>query len=210
MLQARLKTEAVPKTTSQSSQDLIGVEDKTFSSLASVDERLTRVEEMLRAQADRLRANQVNQFGSLYNISGAARGQSSPSGDSGSSESEGLEWSWIRVPPFVICLSSCSCACLLELYFRSFAFLDRVLGKLFVDCAFPPVLSPKCTIKSCPKFRARQLYMEYGLPMGFPGSTIVRMQFDYQRHFRPILGLGPHEESTRHSTKHCIHTEWEY
>lgn len=161
-----------------------------MSSLAGVDERVARVEEMLRAQADQLQANQSKQVGSLYNVSPATRRRPLPSANQNSKKSAGSGGLGIRVTPYIVtCRSGCSCDCHLQQKSSTPALLNRVLGQLFVGYTGLPVLSPKCTIEACQRSRASQINLEYWFPLGFLSSTIVRMQVGYQSNVGALLQL---------------------
>ena len=56
-MQMRLNLETISVVTTQSSQEQIALQGQLMSSLAGVDERIARLEEMLRAQADQVREN---------------------------------------------------------------------------------------------------------------------------------------------------------
>jgi ankyrin repeat protein len=175
--------------TLQSSREQIALKDKFLSSLADVDERIARVEEMLQAQADQLQANQFKQVGSLYNVS-APRRRSSPSTNHNHTKSARSEGLGVRVTPYIVaCRSGCPCACHLEQKASTPALLNRVLGQLFVGYAGLPVLSPKCNIEACQKSRASQISLEYWFPLAFFSSTIVRMQVGYQPNIGTLLQL---------------------
>ncbi len=190
MMQIRLEIATISTITTQSSQQQIALKDEFMSSLASVDERIARVEEMLRAQADQLQVNQFKQVGSLYNVSASPRRRSSPSTNSIPTQSARSEGLGIRVTPCIgACRSGCPCTCHLQQKSTTPAILNRVLGQLFVGYAGLPALSPKCSIEGCQKSRASQISLEYWFPWGFFSSTIVRMQVGYQPNIGTLLQL---------------------
>ena len=71
MMQIRLEIATISSVTTQSSQEQTALKERFMSSLTGVDERIARVKEMLRAQADQVQGNQFRQVGSLYNMSTA-------------------------------------------------------------------------------------------------------------------------------------------
>ena len=67
MIQIRQEVATISWVTKQSLQEQTALKTKIMSSLAGVDERIARVKEMLRVQADQVQADQFRQVGSLYN-----------------------------------------------------------------------------------------------------------------------------------------------
>ena len=65
MMQMRLDLETISVVTTQSSQEQIALQGQLMNNLAGVDERIARVEEMLHAQADQVRENQLKQHRSI-------------------------------------------------------------------------------------------------------------------------------------------------
>ncbi|KAI9766862.1 MAG: hypothetical protein M1839_004749 [Geoglossum umbratile] len=102
MLRIPLDIEAISAVSLQSSQDQKALQNEFMSSLAGVDERIARVEEMLRTQADQLQANQIKQVGPLYNVSAAPRRRPSPSRYHISTKSTRSEGLGVRVTPYAV------------------------------------------------------------------------------------------------------------
>lgn len=189
-MKIRLDIETISTLTLRSSQEQIGLKNEFMSSLAGVDERIARVEDMLRAQADQLQANQFKQVGSLYNVSATPRRRSLPSANHVHTKSARSEGLGVRVTPYVVaCRPSCSCTCHLQQKSSTPALLNRVFGQLFIGYAGLPVLSPACNIAACQKSRASQLSLEYWFPLGFLSSTILRMQVGYQPNIGTLFQL---------------------
>jgi ankyrin repeat protein len=189
-MQIRLDIETMSAVTSQSTQDHMALQNKFMSSLAGVDDRIARVEEMLRAQADQAHTNQFKQVGPLHNVSADSRRRSSPSTKQYSTNCTRSEGLGVRVTPYTVaCRSGCPCNCHLQQKSSSPALFNRVLGQLFVGYAGLPVLSPKCDNDACQKSRASQISMEYWFPLGFFSSTIVRMQLGYQPNIGTLFQL---------------------
>lgn len=191
MMQIRLDIATISTVTMKSSQDQVALTETFISSLAGVDERIARVEEMLQTQAEQVQVNQFRQVGSLYNVSTAPRRQSSPSTsvykEPARSHSEGV---YVRATPYMVaCRPGCLCTCHLQQRSTTPGVLNRVLGQLFVGYAGLPALSPKCNIEGCQKSRASQISLEYWFPWGFFSSTIVRMQVGYQPNIGTIMQL---------------------
>lgn len=190
MLQIRLELANISAVTTQSSEDQAGMKDKFITSIAGVDERIARVEEMLRNQADQLQENQFKQVGSLYNMRGGPRKRtfrSSKLAPMQSARSDGLG---VCVTPYVIaCRSGCPCACHSQQNITTPAVLSRVIGQLFVGYAGLPAFNRKCNTGGCLKSRASQISVEYWFPWGIFSSTIVRMQVGYQPNIGTMLQL---------------------
>jgi ankyrin repeat protein len=203
MMKIRLEIQAISTIAIQSSQEQLTLKTNFLNGLAAVDERIARVEEMLRVQADQVKASQLTQVGSTYDMSTARRRQVLPSTKADypiSSRSDGIG---IRVTPFsTTCRSGCPCACHLHQKKSSPAVVGRILGRLFVGYAGIPIFSPKCTVQSCNKSRARSFSLEYWFPLGSLSSAILRLQVGYQ----PNIGTLLHLDTLRRvpDTAQCI------
>ncbi|RHZ48189.1 ankyrin repeat domain-containing protein [Aspergillus thermomutatus] len=204
MTKIRLEIQAISTIAMQSSQEQLALKTNFLSGLAAVDERIARVEEMLRVQADQVKASQLTQVGSTYDMSTTARRQpvrpSTKEAYPITPRSDGIG---IRVTPFsTTCRSGCHCACHLHQKKTSPALVGRVLGCLFVGYAGIPLLSPKCTVQSCNKSRARSLSLEYWFPLGSLSSAILRLQVGYQ----PNIGTLLHLDTLRRvpDTAQCV------
>ncbi|PGG98599.1 hypothetical protein AJ80_09508 [Polytolypa hystricis UAMH7299] len=73
MMQIRLNIEAISAATYKSSEEQSIMQDRFTSSLAAVDDRVARVEELLRAQTEQLHQNQSTQIGPMHNVVVARR-----------------------------------------------------------------------------------------------------------------------------------------
>lgn len=161
MMKIRLDIETISTVTLQSSQQQVALQDNFLSGLAAVDERIARVEEMLREQADQVQASQFKQVGSSYDMSTTRKIRAPPKKElyTTTTRSEGMG---VRVTPFVVtCRAGCPCACHLQQKSSSPALLNRVLGRLFVGYAGLPLFSPKCNSSACKSSRASQVSLEY-------------------------------------------------
>ncbi|KAB8073560.1 ankyrin [Aspergillus leporis] len=189
MMRIRLDIEAISTVTLQSSQQQIALRDNFLSGLAAVDERIARVEEMLRVQANQVEASQFKQVGLSYDMSTTRRKRLQPKKEvyTTTTRSDGMG---VRVTPFVVtCRSGCPCACHSQQKSTSPALLNRVLGRLFVGYAGLPLFSPKCNSSTCKKSRASQVNLEYWFPLGFLSSAIMRLQVGYQPNIGILLQL---------------------
>ncbi|EFR04046.1 hypothetical protein MGYG_07052 [Nannizzia gypsea CBS 118893] len=179
MTDMRLQLEAISIMTRESSQENIALQGQLISSLSHVDERVARVEELLRSQAQKVKEEQFTQVGPLYNVV-AARRRPSHSRRAHIPRDSTLErYSGPASPYRLRCAPACTCACHTQLQRASPNLFGRVLGQLFVGCSGIPYLSPNCDIDTCTKYRASKISMEYWFPMGL-NSTIVRLQAGYQ------------------------------
>ncbi|KAK7529920.1 ankyrin repeat-containing domain protein [Phyllosticta citribraziliensis] len=179
IMQMRLNLAALSVTTTRSTQEQIASQCQVMSSLSTVDDRISRVEKMLLAQADQVRESQRTQFGSSYNMSVQRR--VSPARGRVQNEFAQSGGVGIRVTPCTVaCRPGCACACHAAQKVTSPRVLNRIFGHLFLGYTDIPYLSPKCSEGTCGKNRGSKLSVEYWFPMGYISSTIVRMQVGYQ------------------------------
>ena len=184
-MRLRLDVEEISTTYLQSSQDQLAVSSQLVGGMATVDERITRVEEMLRVQTTRLQESQHQQVGPLYNMNVARARRSPRLSRVDPCMDEHCEGLGVRVTPYTVtCRSGCVCACHLQQKSATPTFLSKLIGQVFVGYSGLPVLSPTCNVHACQKSRASQVNLEYWFPLKYVSSTIVRMQFGYQ----PNLG----------------------
>lgn len=88
-----------------------------------------------------------------------------------------------------VCPSTCVCACHTRCKAPASAFVNRVLGHLFVGAAGIPFLSTKCDFHACASSRAPRVTVEYWFPMGVFWSQILRLQVAYQANLGPQFSL---------------------
>ncbi|KAK2882614.1 hypothetical protein FQN49_000186 [Arthroderma sp. PD_2] len=179
MTHMRLQLEAMSVLTRESSQENLALQGHLMSSLTHVDARVARVEELLRAQAQRVKEDQFTQVGPRYNVVAARRrvSYSKKAAESRNRQSEGYS---TGVTPYRLrCAPSCTCACHTQQKTASPGLLNRLFGQMFIGYSGIPYLSPSCDVNTCTKYRASKISMEYWFPMGFT-STILRMQAGYQ------------------------------
>lgn len=191
MMKIRLEIESFSTITAHSmQQQQVALQNHFSGALVAVNERIARVEEMLREQALQVSESQTIQVGSSYIASQPRQrlpGISKPTVLPASPRSEGIG---VRVAPFIVtCGPKCICACHREKKSATPAFLDQVVGRLFVGYSGIPAFSPRCTLDTCQKSRASQVSLEYWFPIGFWSSTIVRMQVGYQPNVGSLLQL---------------------
>ena len=180
MIQLRLELESISVVAAQSSQEQLVLHNNLLSNLTGIDDRIARVEDMLRHQAEQVRETQLTQFGPLVSRSSPRR--PSPAARRrmplSTQHSDGFS---VRVAPFATtCRAGCACVCHSQQKAASPKALNRILGQLFVGYTGLPYLSPKCDNDVCAKSRASKVSVEYWFPWGAFSSTIVRLQAGYQ------------------------------
>ncbi len=87
------------------------------------------------------------------------------------------------------CPMTCVCSCHTQAKAPAPAFIDRVLGQLFVGTAGIPSLSTKCSHQACKSSRAPRVSVEYWFPLGVFWSQIVRLQVGYHASMGPQFSL---------------------
>lgn len=87
------------------------------------------------------------------------------------------------------CPMTCVCSCHRQAKAPAPAFINRVLGQLFVGAAGIPLLSTKCDYHACKSSRAPRVTVEYWFPLGVFWSQIVRLQVGYQANMGPQFSL---------------------
>lgn len=87
------------------------------------------------------------------------------------------------------CPTTCVCSCHTQAKAPAPAFINRVLGQLFVGTAGIPILSAKCDYQACKSSRAPQVSVEYWFPLGVFWSQIVRLQVGYHASMGPQFSL---------------------
>ncbi|KMU79137.1 hypothetical protein CISG_07501 [Coccidioides immitis RMSCC 3703] len=190
LLGASNSIQAISAFTLQSSQEQVAMKDKFIDTLTTVDERITRVEQMLQTQTHQLQATQFQQVGALYNVRRTNRRQSRSRPNNPTVTTPNSEGLAVRVSPYVVsCRSDCRCSCHKQQKSSTPALLNRVFGQLFIGYAGLPFVSPKCDIESCRKSQASQVSLEYWFPLGFFSSTIVRMQLGHHHNMGSLFHL---------------------
>ncbi|KAK2754572.1 hypothetical protein FQN54_006973 [Arachnomyces sp. PD_36] len=200
MMHIRLEVAAISTAAAYHSKEQSALTNQFINNLAGVDERIARIEEMLRFQTDQVQMNQVKQVGSLYDVSSYPEPRISGPAPTKFKQSKGLG---VRVTPcLVICRRGCKCVCHSQQKSNSPALLNRILGQLFIAYAGLPALNSKCGVAGCQRSRSSQINLEYWFPWAFFSSTIMRMQIGYQ----PNIGTTMQLDTLRRvpDTAQCV------
>lgn len=87
------------------------------------------------------------------------------------------------------CPTTCVCSCHTQVKAPAPAFINRVLGQLFVGTAGVPFLSTKCDYHVCKSSLAPRVTVEYWFPLHVFWSQIVRLQVGYNASMGPQFSL---------------------
>jgi hypothetical protein len=159
-----------------------------------VDQRISRVEEMLRAQSAQIQASQLVQIGPLYNMGpppSRRRHSRATSKNRAPQTPVQNEAVGVRLSQYAtVCRQGCLCACHSRTRSTTRGFMDRMLGQLFVEYAGMPLLSPPCDLDTCDKSQASHLSVEYWFPLRFCWSKIIQLQIAYQPNAGPQIALS--------------------
>lgn len=160
----------------------------------TVDERLGKIEEMMKNQETRFYQGQENRLGPYYG-SATQHGRQLSRARKGSGSYRHLrsraDAVGIRLARYSItCRPRCSCVCHKEKRSATPAFLDRLFGQLFVGYSGVPGLSPKCNESTCEVSQTTRINLEYWFPLGLFWSQIVRLQAGYQPNIGPQFQMA--------------------
>ncbi|KAK8910378.1 hypothetical protein QC760_001334 [Botrytis cinerea] len=169
------------------------VEETLNHTYQQVDERISRVEEMLKTQSAQIQNSQFLQVGPSYNMGPPAsrrRLSRSVSKEGPPKMPSRPEAVGVRLTRYAsVCRAGCICACHSQTKSSTPGFMDRVLGQLFVGYAGMPLLSQKCDTATCEKSQSPHMSFEYWFPLGFCWSQIIRLQLGYQPNVGPQMSL---------------------
>lgn len=191
VMRIRLEIQEISIVTARSSQLQVDLNEKLATTLAAVDDRIARVEDMLRMQSEQLQAHQHTQVASSVRAlpSPADRPLLASPQTPMEAASQRANDVGIRVRPYTACRrAGCRCSCHAPQRSSTPAVLDSLLGRLFVGYAGLPILSRSCDDTKCQRSRARRISVEYWFPLSF-WSTIVRMQVGFQPNVGPAMQL---------------------
>lgn len=88
-----------------------------------------------------------------------------------------------------VCPTTCVCSCHMQTIAPVPAFLNRVLGHLFVGAAGVPIISTKCDYHACKSTLAPRFSVEYWFPLGVFWSQILRLQVGFNASVGPQFSL---------------------
>jgi hypothetical protein len=160
---------------------------------STVDQRLGRVEALLQNQAMQMHAAQTRQAGRLYSTSAPPARQRLVRAVSPSSVARiqaGSDTIKMRLRQArTTCQATCRCSCHSVTDKKTPAFMDGLLGQLFVGFSGWPLLSSKCDSAACTGQRTSLVNLEYWFPLGICWSQIVRFSLAYEANVGPSLQL---------------------
>ncbi|KGO77701.1 hypothetical protein PITC_010650 [Penicillium italicum] len=109
MTKIRLDIETISTVTLESSQQQVALKDNFLSGLAAVDQRIARVEDMLRTQSHQVQASQFTQVGTSYDMSTTRRQRPSSIKKETQSTITRSDGIGIRVTPFAVTCHTAQC-----------------------------------------------------------------------------------------------------
>lgn len=187
-MRVRLEVQQISAVTSHSSQKQVALNEKYMTTLVGIDERIARVEEMLINQSQQLQANQFAQVKASYSASSQLKNRRlSDKPERHGSPTLGSDLNLRMTSQVAFCRVGCKCACHSQRSSTPTLF-NNTLGRLFVEYAGLPVISPICDDEACQRTRVRQLSLEYWFPSSL-WSGIVRMQIGFQINSGPTMQL---------------------
>lgn len=156
-----------------------------------MDQKVGRIVELLESQSSQLQRGHASQLGPFYRIP-PKRHQRSLVANAEKKPPETPKAEGVAVKVFQYasgCRPRCPCSCHDHQKSASPAFLDRVLGKMFIGYTGLPLFSPSCSSLQCQKDRIPCVSLEYWFPLGFFWSQIVSVQASFSQSFGPQFQL---------------------
>jgi hypothetical protein len=208
MMRVRLELEALSAVTTQSYEEQTIFRDTFLQGLAEhqedlkdslgkgyekVEQRISRVEELLRVQSEQFQASQsarlhLPQSRSFPRPRRLSQEEIKRRASRSPARSEGVG---VRVTQYAtICRPGCSCTCHSQQRSATPKIVDRVLGQLFLGYAGLPIFSPRCNTDTCEKAQVPHVSVEYWFPLGFCWSQIIRLHLAYQPNVGPHMQLS--------------------
>ena len=172
-----------------------GVIDHLNQVYRQADERIAKVEEVLKAQFDGVRPGPLRPIMVVQNPHPTGRKwklQDSPA----IAKTENTIWTpsegiSVRLNRHIsTCPVACSCVCHTTIKASTPAMIDRVLGRLFIDFAGLPLLKPDCDAEGCMKSQSPWISLQYWFPLGYLWSEIFRLQIAYRANLGPKVSLS--------------------
>ena len=214
MLRIRLDIEQISTITShshsQTTQERTLLREEILSGLAShrdgvidhlnhvyrqIDERISKVEGVLKTQSDEARLGPLRSMRVIQKSRPTGRkwklqcSQGIPTIENSTyPRSEGVR---VRLNRYTsTCPVACTCICHTIIRASTPAMIDRVLGQLFIGYAGLPLLNSKCDAEGCRKYRSPWISLEYWFPLGYFWSRILCLQVAYQANLGPQVALS--------------------
>ncbi|KAH7309753.1 ankyrin repeat-containing domain protein [Stachybotrys elegans] len=147
----------------QSSKEHSALGQAVLDTMAKIDERVARVEDLVRTQSDRLHAREFSQIGPLYSATAPE-------------------------PPRRPISSGEKAASVGVAVYTSPSLLDSILGRIFIGYSGLPALSPNCDNNDCRGPPAKQVSVEYWFPASI-WSAILRVHIGFALSGGPSLHL---------------------
>ncbi|KAL6720093.1 hypothetical protein ACLMJK_002014 [Lecanora helva] len=209
LLRVRLDLETLSRTTSHESGDQTdfriqvseelaqhhaALSESVDQSVQRVDQRISKIEELLMTQAIGIDKSQfLGTMPEPQSTAVAIRQRPSRAATDSSFEKMGLTSQAIsvRVKKSIgpVCRPDCACACHSGHNAKSSGYWDGIIGRLFLGYSGLPLLSAGCDLPTCRKPQTPSVSAEYWFPLGFCWSQIVRLELSYQSHIGPQFGL---------------------
>lgn len=195
MVRVRVDIENISTVTANSSNQQTALRDELVqqSNLHQrVDQRLGRIVELLENQSNRLQDGRASQLGPFYqaplpNVRQRGPALKPKKSSQDPPQSEGVS---VRVLQYAsTCRPRCPCSCHEYKKSASPAFLNRVLGQMFIGYTGLPLFSPKCSSQQCQKGQIPRVSLEYWFPLGFFWSQIITVQAGFSQNFGPQFQL---------------------
>lgn len=148
----------------------------------TVDEKLSRVRDVLEAEGEQMLANRGLLLGDRRSLPRLVDRDTTLPGPKG--------LLGFRVSTCIDCLPGCYCRCHIVTKTASQGVVDHVLGQLFIGYAGLPIVSPSCDVHTCRKAQSALLSVEYWFPLRFVWSQIIRLQVSCRPNLGPQFGLS--------------------
>lgn len=143
----------------------------------AVDRRIRAIEQLLQGQAQQLASEQgplLLQYKNSHTGSKKTWTDAAPHVNLPFPQNQSLGF---RVNQFLTtCTGGCPCACHRSNALSSPGFINHLLGRVFVNYAGLPFLTPKCDSTQCVKEQSPRVSIEYWFPLGVFWSQIIRLE----------------------------------
>lgn len=167
-------TAITARSSAQSTKEHLALGEVFLITMVGVDERIARVEEMLRTQSQLLQSRQLTQVSSAYDAPRCSRSASPlPKENRRTISTPPQESIYVRGRPYVAsCRTACLSICSIALHP---GILDNIPGRHFIGYFGFSAFSPKRDNSGCLGDHGNQINIYYWFQMGVR-SSIVRTQ----------------------------------